>query len=279
LCLLRWVSARANELPHAGERSGTVALSREVVRVEDLRVEYDGLPVLEDINFTVRERDFVGIIGPNGGGKTTLLKVLLGLLRPTRGRVSVLGRAPQEARGSVGYVPQRIEFDHAFPINVWDVAMMGRLGRRGLLRPYTEDDRRAVENALSQVDMLQHSHRQIGQLSGGERQRVYVARALVSDPEILLLDEPTASVDTRVVGSIYEVLQDLNSRVTILLVSHDIGVVSSYVKTIACLNQRMIYHESKEITPDMLEAAYHCPVDLIAHGLPHRVLDLHDSGE
>jgi zinc transport system ATP-binding protein len=148
-----------------------------------------------------------------------------------------------------------------------------------LLRRYTEEDRRAVEDALRQVDMLGHKDRQIGKLSTGERQRVYVARALASGPEILLLDEPTASVDTRVMGSIYEVLQDLNRQVTIILVSHDIGVVSSYVKTIACLDRRLIYHDSKEITPDMLEAAYHCPVDLIAHGLPHRVLDLHHPQE
>jgi zinc transport system ATP-binding protein len=159
------------------------------------------------------------------------------------------------------------------------VAMMGRLSSRGLLKPYTGADRRMVEEALRKVDMLDQRGRQIGQLSGGERQRVYVARALASDPEILLLDEPTSSIDTRVVGSIYEVLEDLNHRVTIILVSHDIGVVSSYVKTIACLNRRLIYHESKEITPEMLEAAYQCPVDLIAHGIPHRVLNVHDLGE
>ena len=233
---------------------------REVIRIEDLWVQYDGQPVLEGIDLSVREHDFIGIIGPNGGGKTTLLKVLLGLIDPIRGRAIILGRPPREARRFVGYVPQHIEFDHAFPITVWEVALMGRLGKRGLLRRYTEDDRRAVEEALRQVGMLEHKDRRIGQLSGGERQRVYVARALASDPEILLLDEPTASVDTPVIGSIYEVLKDLNRRVTIILVSHDIGIVSSYVKTIACLNRRLIYHQSKEITPEMLEAAYHCPV-------------------
>ncbi len=252
---------------------------REVIRFENVWVQYDGRIVLENIDLTIRERDFVGIIGPNGGGKTTLLKVLLGLVSPARGRVTVLGRTPNKARRFVGYVPQHVEFDDDFPVSVWEVAMMGRLGRRGLLKPYTEADRRMVEQALLQVDMLDQRGRQIGQLSGGERQRVYVARALASDPEILLLDEPTASVDTRVVGGIYEVLEDLNRRVTIILVSHDVGVVSSYVKTIACLNRRLIYHESKEITPEMLEAAYQCPVDLIAHGLPHRVLDVHESGE
>lgn len=252
---------------------------QEVMQLEDVWVRYDGVPVLEGISLSVHERDFIGIIGPNGGGKTTLLKVLLGLVEPFRGRVRVLGGAPREARRAVGYVPQHTELDHSFPISVWDVAMMGRLGRRGLLHRYTEEDRGAVEEALRQVDMLGHRDRQIGKLSGGERQRVYVARALATRPELLLLDEPTASVDTRVMGSIYEVLQDLNRQVTIILVSHDIGVVSSYVKTIACLDRRLIYHESKEITPDMLEAAYHCPVDLIAHGLPHRVLDVHHSAE
>jgi zinc transport system ATP-binding protein len=252
---------------------------REVMQLEDVWVRYDGVPVLEGIDLSVREQDFIGIIGPNGGGKTTLLKVFLGLVEPSRGRVTVLGRTPQEARGAVGYVPQHAELDRSFPISVWDVAMMGRLGRRGLLRRYTAEDRRAVEDALRQVDMLKHRDRQMGKLSGGERQRVYVARALATGPQVLLLDEPTASVDTRVMGSIYEVLRELNCQVTIVLVSHDIGVVSSYVKTIACLDRRLIYHESKEITPDMLEAAYHCPVDLIAHGLPHRVLDMHDSVE
>ncbi|NIN63475.1 MAG: ATP-binding cassette domain-containing protein [Anaerolineae bacterium] len=247
----------------------------EVIRVENLWVHYDGTPVLEDIDLSVYEKDFIGIIGPNGGGKTSLLKVLLGLIPPTRGHIRVLGRSPEEARRFIGYVPQGSEFDHAFPISVWDVAMMGRLGRRGLFHRYTQEDREVVANVLDRVAMLDFRDRQIGQLSGGERQRVYVARALASQPKILLLDEPTASVDTPVVGSIYELLQELNQSVTIILVSHDIGVVSSYVKTIACLNRRLVYHASKEITPEMLEAAYHCPVDLIAHGMAHRVLELH----
>ncbi len=266
----------ANELESEGE---SVPSDRAVIEFEDVGVRYDGALALEDVNLTVRSRDFIGIIGPNGGGKTTLLKVVLGLIEPTQGRVRVLGRAPTEARRFVGYVPQYSELDQAFPISVWEVAMMGRLGRRGLLQRYTDEDRHAVESALQQVGMIEHRDRPIGQLSGGERQRVYVARALAGDPEILLLDEPTASVDTPAVGSIYELLQQVNQRAAILLVSHDIGVVSSYVKTIACLNRQLIYHASKEITADMLEAAYRCPVDLIAHGLPHRVLGLHEAEE
>lgn len=251
----------------------------EVICLEELWVQFDGLTVLEEINLSVQEQDFIGVIGPNGGGKTTLLEVMLGLVQPARGRVRILGRSPKEGRQFIGYVPQYTEFDYAFPISVWDVTMMGRLGRRGLLHRYTEDDKRVVAEVLRRVGMLGFKDRQIGQLSGGERQRVYVARALASEPEILLLDEPTASVDSSVVGSIYELLQELNRRVTIVLVSHDIGVVSSYVKTIACLNRRLIYHASKELTPEMLEAAYRCQVDLIAHGMPHRVFDVHSVEE
>lgn len=251
----------------------------EVIRLENVWVHYDGLPVLEDINLSVQQQDFIGLIGPNGGGKTTLLKVLLGLIRPTRGRVRIMGLSVEEGRRFLGYVPQFTEFDHAFPVSVWEVAMMGRLGRRGLFRRYSDDDKRAVADVLRKVDMLKFRDRRIGRLSGGERQRVYIARALASEPDILLLDEPTASVDTPVVASVYELLQELNQRVTIILVSHDIGVVSSYVKTIACLNRRLIYHSSREITTEMLEAAYQCPVDLIAHGMPHRVLDLHPAEE
>lgn len=247
----------------------------EVIRLEDVWVRYNGVPALEGVNLSVREQDFIGVIGPNGGGKTTLLKVLLGLQQPSRGEVRVLGREAREARRFVGYVPQYVDFDREFPVSVGDVAMMGRVGRRGLFRRYTRDDHRAVSEALRQVEMLEYKDHPIGQLSGGQRQRMYIARALTTEPRILLLDEPTASVDSRVMGNIYALLQELNQRTTIILVSHDIGIISSYVKTIACLNRVLIYHGSKQITPDMLEAAYLCPVDLIAHGVPHRVFDEH----
>ncbi len=251
----------------------------EAIHLEDIWVHYNGLSVLEGINLSLYEQDFLGIIGPNGGGKTTLLRVLLGLVQPTRGQVRILGHNAKEGRRFVGYVPQYTEFDRDFPISVWDVAMMGRLGRRGLFRRYAQEDKSVVAEALQQVEMLEFRDRQIGDLSGGQRRRVYIARALASDPKILLLDEPTASVDSSVLGNIYELLREMNRRVTIILVSHDIGVVSSYVKTIACLNRRLIYHASKEITPEMLEAAYQCPVDLIAHGMPHRVFEQHPVEE
>ena len=250
-----------------------------VLRLEDVWAGYNGRPVLEGINLSVKEQDFIGIIGPNGGGKTTLLKAMLGLIRPTRGRVCVLGQSAAQGRRFIGYVPQQTDFDRAFPVNVWDVALMGRLGRRGLLRHYTPEDRRAVAHALQQVEMLDLKDRPVGELSTGQRQRVYIARALATEPKILFLDEPTASVDAHITTSIYELLQKLNEHITILLVSHDMGVISSYVKTVGCLNRRLFYHESREITPDMLEEAYHCPIDLIAHGVPHRVFAHHSEEE
>ena len=249
---------------------------REVIAVQDLWAGYNGEQVLEDINLTVYERDFVGLIGPNGGGKTTLIRVLLGLLPPTRGEVRIMGRPVQEGRRALGYVPQVVEFDHEFPISVWEVARMGRLGRRRLLQRYTAEDDAIVEKALRQVELLDLRRRPIGELSSGQRQRVYIARALATQPEILLLDEPTSSVDPQVSSSIYELLQQLNERVTIMLISHDMSAISSYVKTVGCLNRRLFYHHEEEITADMLELAYQCPIDLIAHGVPHRVFPAHD---
>ncbi len=252
---------------------------RKVLCLEDVWAGYDGKPVLEGINLSVKEQDFVGIIGPNGGGKTTLLKVMLGLIQPSRGRVRVLGQSAARGRRFIGYVPQQVDFDRDFPVNVWDVALMGRLGQRGLLRHYTPKDRRAVARALQQVEMLDVKDQPIGELSTGQRQRVYIARALATEPQILFLDEPTASVDTHITTSIYELLRKLNEHITILLISHDMGVISSHVKTVGCLNRRLFYHESREITPDMLEGAYHCPIDLIAHGVPHRVFAHHPEEE
>jgi zinc transport system ATP-binding protein len=250
-----------------------------VISVKHLWAGYDSEPVLEDINLSVRELDFIGLIGPNGGGKTTLLKVLLGLLPPMRGEVHIMGQSAKEGRRYVGYVPQTIEFDRDFPISVWELARMGRLGRRRLLQRYTAEDDEVVAEVLRSVEMLDLRDRPIGELSGGQRQRVYIARALATEPKILLLDEPMASVDPQVSTSVFELLRQLNEHVTILMVSHDMSAISSHVKTVGCLNRWLFYHGEKQLTPDMLEAAYQCPIDLIAHGIPHRVFPEHVTEE
>jgi zinc transport system ATP-binding protein len=216
-------------------------------------------------------------VGPNGGGKTTLFRVLLGLIRPERGEVRIMGKDVAEGRRHIGYVPQLVVFDRDFPISVWDVAQMGRLGRRRPLQRYTTRDREIVAEALSRVDMLDQRARPIGDLSGGQQQRVYIARALATEPDILLLDEPLASVDPRVSLHIYELLRELNSDITILIASHDIGAISSHVGTVGCLNRRLFYHGEDHLTPEMLELAYQCPIDLIAHGVPHRVFREHEA--
>ncbi len=246
-----------------------------VIAIDHLWAGYEQDTVLEDITLRVYEHDFLGLIGPNGGGKTTLIKVLLGLISPTKGNVRVMGEPPRRGRRHLGYVPQVVDFDRDFPVRVWDVVQMGRLGKRRLLRPYNEEDNAVVTEALSQVEMLTFKDRPIGALSGGQRQRVYIARALAAQPEILLLDEPTASVDPQVTTSIYELLKSINAHMTIVMVSHDVGAISSYVKTVGCLNRHLFYHEDDHLSPEMLELAYQCPIDLIAHGVPHRVLAEH----
>jgi zinc transport system ATP-binding protein len=249
---------------------------KEVVKLEGVWVQYNGVPILEGINLAIEQDDFLGIIGPNGGGKTTLLKVILGLISPSHGKVSVLGKPPEKSRSNIGYVPQHNLFDRDFPINVWDVVLMGRYGKSGLFRRYSSEDRRATQDALQTVGMLDYKDRQMGKLSGGELQRIFIARALVAEPKLLLLDEPTASVDPAMQTDFYELLEKLKKQMAIVLVSHDISAVSIYVDKLACLNRQLHYHGSKEITPEILEATYKCPVQMIAHGLvPHRVLKEH----
>lgn len=248
----------------------------EIVKLKDVRVNYGEVTALEDVNLSIFQHDFLGIIGPNGGGKSTLLKVLLGLVKPNSGSVSVFGKPPEQARSQIGYVSQHYSFDRYFPASVRDVVMMGRYGRTGLFRRYDHQDRAATEKALARVGMLEHSNKQIGRLSGGQQQRVFVARALVAEPKLLLLDEPTASIDPTIQTEFYELLGELKKNLTIVMVSHDIGAVSVYVDKIACLNLQLYYHGSKEITAEILEATYKCPVQLIAHGtVPHRVLKEH----
>ena len=246
-----------------------------VISLKGVWAGYEDDLVLEDVNFEMFPRDFVGLIGPNGGGKTTLIRVMLGLIKPMRGEVCVMGKSPQAGRASIGYVPQLQSEDKDFPASVWEVVRMGRLGHGPLLQRLTAQDDAIVEEQLRWAGLLDLRKRAVGELSGGQRQRVLIARALATQPEILLLDEPTASVDVEASINLYELLARLNEHVTILLISHDMTVVSTYVKTIGCVNRRLVYHRDKQITADMLAEGYACPVDLIAHGLPHRVLAGH----
>ena len=253
-------------------------MAEEIVRLDNVWVYYDGMPVLEEVNLSIKTDDFIGIIGPNGGGKTTLLKVILGLIKPGSGKVTVMGQTPEKGRKYIGYISQHNLFDRDFPINVLDVVLMGRYGKAGPFRRYTEEDREIAMDALKSVGMPDYRNRQIGRLSGGEQQRVFIARALVTNPRLLLLDEPTASIDPNMQAEFYELIDSLKQRMAIVLVSHDISAVSIYVDNIACLNRQLFYHGSKEISADELEKTYHCPIQLIAHGaVPHRVLKEHKS--
>ena len=250
-------------------------MSTEVISLNHVWVRYNQTPVLEDIDFKVYEGDFIGLIGPNGGGKTTLLKLILGLIYPYQGNVKIMGKQVGSGRQHIGYVPQVLEFDREFPVKVADVVRMGRLGKRRLLHRYNAKDETIVNHSLEKVGMVKLRDRPIGKLSGGQRQRVYIARALASEPRILLLDEPTASVDSRIKSSIYELLKDINKYITILMISHDIGAISAYVKTIGSLNRRLFYHGENQLTSDIIERTYQCPIDLIANGVPHQVLPQH----
>ncbi|NCO75297.1 MAG: ABC transporter ATP-binding protein [Cyanobacteria bacterium] len=248
-----------------------------VIKLSNIYVNYGKQNVLENINFQVNELDFIGIIGPNGAGKSTLLKTLLGLITPKSGQISIMNYPVSQGRKYIGYVPQVLEFDRAFPILVEDVVRMGRLSKSHLFKSYNRKDEEIVTHCLEQVGMIKLRNRPIGELSGGERQRVYIARALASQPSILLLDEPTANIDSKIQNNIYELLKELNEYITILLISHDLAAISTYVKTIACLNRTLHYHQDKIITSQMIQETYQCPIDLIAHGIPHRILPEHNS--
>ncbi len=243
---------------------------------KDVYFNYYGQPdVLRNINFKVQSNEIVGIIGPNGGGKTTLLKLLLGLLRPTRGEIKLFDRSAKEGRKYAGYVPQNVPFDREFPIKVIDVVLSGILKSSSFFGNYSKEEKKKALETLEIVEMKSFQNRPIGELSEGQKQRVFIARALVSNPRLLILDEPTASIDTVMEKTVYGLLLKLKEKMSIILVSHDIGAVSSYVEKIACLNTELYYHNSKEITAEDLSKVYKCPVDLIAHGVPHRVLEEH----
>ena len=257
-------------------------MSDNVIEIKKLNFSYNDQPVLRDVNLTLHQGDFVAMIGPNGGGKTTLLKLMLGLLKADSGDMRIFNRPPQAVSHRIGYVPQDVHVNKNFPISVLDVVLMGKLRPgRGWSR-HSQQDRQAAINALDQVEMKKFRDQRIGELSGGQKQRVFVARALVTDPELLFLDEPTASIDTKGQNEFYALLKELNKTITILIVSHDLMVISGSIKSVICVNQKLHYHGHAELTSEMIEMMYDCtadetcPVELIAHGLPHRVLHKHE---
>jgi zinc transport system ATP-binding protein len=243
------------------------------VEMENVSLTFNKQPVLQNINLLIAENDFLAIIGPNGGGKSTLLKIILGLIKVDQGRIIIFGNKPGNPANPIGYLPQHVSFDPDFPINVFETVLSGRY--HGLMKNYSDDDREMVIKALEEVGMEKMQERQISRLSGGQIQRVFIARAIVRGPKLLLLDEPMASIDPEMQNSFYNLLSKLRERMAIVLVSHDVGAVSSHVDNIACLNQRLYYHGPVEDSAEGLEEVYKCPIDLISHGIPHRILKKH----
>lgn len=247
----------------------------KVVEISNVSKKFDRLSVLHNINLDVNEKDLMAIIGPNGGGKSTLLKIIMGILTPDTGEVKVFGREPKKARNLIGYLPQHVSFDPDFPINVFDTVLSGRY--HGLFKGYTKSDRKAVEKALKDVEIYKLRDRQISEISGGQMQRVFIARSIVREPKLLLMDEPMASIDPEMQNSFYELLSRLKDKMTIILISHDVGAVSAHVDKIACLNRELFYHGPVEDSAKGLEEVYKCPLELISHGIPHRVLRNHEK--
>jgi zinc transport system ATP-binding protein len=242
-----------------------------LVRVDDVSFGYDNQVVLDKVSLVVEPGDYLAIIGPNGGGKTTLLKIILGLLKPWSGRVELGLSAPHRA----GYVPQYANFDRNFPLTVSEVVGMGRLGLTGLGRGYSADDGVAVDEALDRFGLRKLASTCVAELSGGQLQRTLIARAYTGEPEILFLDEPLASIDSESTQVVLSTLKELNRRMPVVVISHDVTIFGGAVRQIACVNGDLHYHATGELTGEMLEEVYGCPVELVAHGVPHRVIHEH----
>ncbi len=233
------------------------------VIIKNLYFSYKKDNVLEDINLEVNERDFLAIIGPNGGGKSTLLKILLGLLSPKSGTIKVLGEAPHKNLSKIGYVPQNTNINIDFPIKVIEVVMMGDIGHKRPLFGYSQIEIACALGALEQVGMQEYADRKIGSLSGGQRQRVMIARALCTHPKILLLDEPTASIDSTGQKQIYELLKRLNEHITIIVVSHDISIILGYADKVAYINKTLTFHKINSTFKPPKDTEHFCEVEML----------------
>lgn len=252
----------------------------KVLEIKNLNVNYGRTSVLKDVCLDVFEGELLGIIGPNGGGKTTLLKSVLNIIPAVSGEINIFGGPVAKSSHLIGYVPQHAELDRKFPITVFETVLTGCVGKG--VHPfsrYTGDQKKEAFRALERVGISDIKDNCIDELSGGQFQRMLIARAIVSSPKMLFLDEPTASVDPASKESIYNLLAELKKDMTVVMVTHDLLAVSSLVDKLACLNRTLVYHGEPELTPHIVDELYGCPVELIAHGVPHRVLHDHSHSE
>ncbi len=236
------------------------------VEMRKVSFSYNSEAVIAGADFSVVRNEAVCMVGPNGGGKTTLFKLILGLERPDAGEIRVFGQPPKRARKRIGYVPQNISFDPQFPITVLEIVLMGRLGGR-VLGPHSRQDKDAAIAALEQMRLAELSQRQFAELSEGQRQRVLIARALSAEPELLLLDEPTANVDSAVEAKIYEILDVLRSSMTVMMISHDLAFVSSIFDRVICVHETVAIHPTDEFTDDKLKLMYGDDFRIVRHDL------------
>lgn len=234
------------------------------IRIRDLDFSYNGTPILQGVNLEIMARDSLCIVGPNGGGKTTLLKLILGLLKPNRGEIEVLGLPPEKNRLRIGYVPQYARYDPQFPVTVLDVVLMGRLDRI-FCGPYAKKDKEAALAALAEMGLADLAGRLFAEISGGQRQRVLIARALAAEGELLILDEPTANIDAASEEHLFELLAKLNERLTVMLVTHDVGFASKFFKSIVCVNRQVVLHPTSELTGDLIRNMYGGDIRMIRH--------------
>lgn len=270
---------------------------KPIIEIKNLNAGYDGRTVLRDVNLTVYDRDFLGIIGPNGGGKTTLIKCILGLLKPTAGEIlysdkrfvtsdkqgSAAQRPALTANRSVlkmGYLPQYNSIDRKFPITVEEVIISGLSSQKSLISRFTATHREKARQVIARMGLEGLEKRAIGALSGGQLQRALLGRAIISDPALVVLDEPSTYIDKRFEARLYELLAEINHDCAIILVSHDIGTVLQQVKSIACVNETLDYHPDTGVSEEWLERNFNCPIELLGHGaLPHRILAEHKHGD
>lgn len=245
-----------------------------LVKIRDLTVRYDNITALEHANMDIYADDFIGVIGPNGGGKSSLVKAIMGIT-PYSGTIELADGLRSGSHTHIGYLPQVSSFDRQFPISVREVVLSGLQSEHGFMRRYRLEDLRRVDEILEQASLSDLSNRAIGELSGGQLQRVMLCRAIISEPKLLVLDEPTNFVDNRFENELYNLLHHLSERMAIVMVSHDIGTISSVVKSIVCVNGHLHRHDSNIITEEQLQN-YGCPIQIITHGnIPHTVLGAH----